>query len=231
MPRRKPVGVIRQPSRSGSGGEDGPEFIRCVAGREPQIHKLWSFSEVGITCEVHPFARIDVSDFSGDCFHTANASEIGRRVFIYGQNSINESVERLGILAPSCGTGVVWTEISWLPIRVVETDVATNVGIWQLALDLVLEEEASLGVARSLSVPTTFPVVRKILAQGRAASVTFTCGRDVWSGLKLSCATSTLAVMSRVMGRTTAWMVGLKNNFCVEILLVVSVSEISLFSL
>ena len=71
MPRRKPVGVIRQPSSSGRGGEDGLDFIRCVGRREPQIHKLWSFAEDGITRKVHPFARIDVGDFSGDCFHTA----------------------------------------------------------------------------------------------------------------------------------------------------------------
>ena len=42
-------------------------------------------------------------------------------------------------------------KISWFPIRVGETDVATNVGLSQLALDLALEEEAPIGVARSLS--------------------------------------------------------------------------------
>ena len=36
MSRREPVGVIRQPSSSGSGGEDGLEFIRCVGRRQPQ---------------------------------------------------------------------------------------------------------------------------------------------------------------------------------------------------
>ena len=70
-------------------------------------------------------------------------------------------------------------KISLLPIHVGETDMATNVGLPQLALDLVSEEEASLEVARSLSVPITFPVIQKMLAQGRAASVTFACGRDV----------------------------------------------------
>ena len=60
-------------------------------------------------------------------------------------------------------------KISWFPIRVGETDVATNVGLPQLALDLIS------------------------------------------------------------MGRTTAWMTGLMNNgynFCIEILLVLSVAEI-----
>ena len=57
-------------------------------------------------------------------------------------------------------------KISLFPICVGKTDVATNVGLPQLALDLVLEEEASLGVTRSLLVPITF-------------SVTFTCGRYV----------------------------------------------------
>ena len=89
MHRLKPVGVTRQPSSSGSGGEYGLEFIRCVGGREPQIHELWSFSKEVITRKVHTFARIDVGKSSGDCFHTAYATEIGRRVFIYSQKSIN----------------------------------------------------------------------------------------------------------------------------------------------
>ena len=83
MPRRKPVGVIRQPSKSGGGADDRLEFICCLVRREPLIHELWSFAEDGITSEVHPFARIDIGDFSGDCFRTAYASEIGRRVSIY----------------------------------------------------------------------------------------------------------------------------------------------------
>ena len=122
-------------------------------------------------------------------------------------------------------------KISLFPIRVGETDMATNVGLPQLALDLVSEEEASLGVARSLSVQITFLVVRRMLVQGRPASVTFACGRDVWHGLKLSCAAFTLAVMRGVMGRTTAWMAGLTNNgkiFRVGIPLAVSVSGITL---
>ena len=98
---------------------------------------------------------------------------------------------------------------------------ATNVGPWQITLDLVLEEEASLGMAWSLSVLLMFPVVQKMSAQGRAVSLPFAYGRTVWRGLKLCCATSTSEVTRRVMGRTTAWMVGLMNNVCVGILLVV----------
>ena len=179
MPRRKPVIAIFQPSSSGSGGENGLEFICCVGGREPQIHVFWSFTEDGITREVHPSARIDVRDFSGDCFHTAYATEIGRRVFIYGRKSINGSIEWLGVPAPLAVLGFLGLKKYSFPIRVGETDVATNIGLWKLALDLGSEEEAPLGVARSLSVPITFPVVREMRTQGRAASVTFACGRDV----------------------------------------------------
>ena len=115
MPRRKPVGVIRKPSNSGSGADDRLEFIHYVGGREPQIHKLWIFAEDSITREVHPFARIDVGDFRVDYFRTAYATEIGRRVYIYGQKSINGSVEWLGVPALSCGTGFTWTENILVP--------------------------------------------------------------------------------------------------------------------
>ena len=102
---------------------------------------------------------------------------------------------------------------------------ATNVRLQQLALDLVLEEEAFLGMARSLFVPITFRVVRKMLAQVCPASNTFACRRDVWHRLKISCTTSNWTVISGVLGRTTACMVWLMNNgynFRVGILLVVS---------
>ena len=124
--------------------------------------------------------------------------------------------------------GLLGLKISLFPIHIGEKDVATNVGLWQLALDLVSEEEASLGVARYLYIPITFPVVWKMRAQGRAMSVTFVCVRDVWRGIKLSCATSTSTVTSGVIGRAIVWMVGLMNNSCVEILLIVSVSKITL---
>ena len=81
-----------------------------MGGGEPQIHKLLSFAEDRITRKVHPFTRIDVGDFSRDCFYTAYVTEIVRKVFIYGQKSINGSVEWLGVPAPPCDTGVTWTE-------------------------------------------------------------------------------------------------------------------------
>ena len=115
MTRRKPVGVIRQPSNSGSGADVRLEFIRCVGSREPQIHELWIFAEDGITREVHPFAWIDVGNFSRDCFRTTYATEIGHRVSIYGRKWINGSFEWLGVPAPSCDTGVTWTENILVP--------------------------------------------------------------------------------------------------------------------
>ena len=115
MYRRKPFGVILQPSISGSRDEDGLEFIRCVGGRDPQIHKLWSYAKDGITRKVHALTRIYFGDFSGDCSCANYAAEIGLRVFIYGRKSINGSFEWLGVPAPSCDIGVTWTENILVP--------------------------------------------------------------------------------------------------------------------
>ena len=81
-----------------------------MGGKEPQIHELLFFAKDILTRKVHPFAWIDVGDFSEYCFRTASATEIGRRMFMYGRISINGSVEQLGVPAPSCGTVVAWTE-------------------------------------------------------------------------------------------------------------------------
>ena len=56
---QEPVGAIRRRYGSGSGDEDGPEFIQCADGREPHIHKVWNFGEDGVTCEVHPTGQFD----------------------------------------------------------------------------------------------------------------------------------------------------------------------------
>ena len=110
MTKHETFRVICQPLSSDSGADDGLDFICCVGGREPQINKLWSFAEDRITCEVHSFVQITVGNFSGDCFQTDYATEIGRRVAIYGQESTNRSVKGLDVPAPFCNTGVAWTE-------------------------------------------------------------------------------------------------------------------------
>ena len=70
MPRREPVGDIRPPFNSGSGDDDGLEFIRCVGGQKPEIHEVWTFGDDRITHEVHPFAHVDIGAFLRDCFGT-----------------------------------------------------------------------------------------------------------------------------------------------------------------
>ena len=110
MTRREPAGAIRQPYNSGSGADDGLDFIRCVGGRQPQIQKVWSFGNDGITREVHPFARLDVGAFSKDCFGTNQLAEYGHRVSMCGRNSIDVSVECLGFPRFGCDDGPLWND-------------------------------------------------------------------------------------------------------------------------
>ena len=62
MTRREPVGSIRWPSDSGSGDSEGPEFIRCVDGRETHIHEFWAFGDYGVTREFQSTELVDVGD-------------------------------------------------------------------------------------------------------------------------------------------------------------------------
>ena len=220
MNRRKPVGVICQPSNSCSGDGNELEFICSVGGREPHIHKLWSFSEEGITPEVH-----------GDCFHTAYATEIGCKVFFYGRKIINGSVEWLGVPVPSSGTGVAWTENISAP----NSRWGDGRGYKHWAS--TTRSRPCFG-GRSVPWRDKVPFCPnyvlsspKMLAQGRPTSMTFACGRDIWHRLKLSCMTFTSTVTSGVMIWTTAWMAWFMkhgNNFRVRIPLVISVAEIPL---
>ena len=56
MARWDTVGSIFQTSDDGSGDKYGPEFIRCVDERDPQIREAWTFGEDSVTFQVHPTA-------------------------------------------------------------------------------------------------------------------------------------------------------------------------------
>ena len=54
--------------RSGRGGEFEAAYIRCINGREPRDFELLDFTGDGI-CEVHPYARVQISNnFVGRLF-------------------------------------------------------------------------------------------------------------------------------------------------------------------
>ena len=114
MTQRRKFGSIRRPSKSGRRVSKGPEYIRCVDGREPQIYEVWCFGSDSITPEVHPIAQVDVGagvvgQLLSD-YHTTN----GRRISILGQISINGSVEYLGIPDFHITGGTMWVDnIMW----------------------------------------------------------------------------------------------------------------------
>ena len=74
-------------------------------GRDPQIHEVWNFGEDGVTPEVHSTAQVDVGARFVGKFATNYLTENGRRIPMFGVNSINGSVQWLGVPAPlrTCG--------------------------------------------------------------------------------------------------------------------------------
>ena len=97
MTRCIPVGSIYRPSKSGSGGTKGPEFIRCVEGQDPQMHEIWCFGSDGITREFHPTAQLYFGDGVVGQLWSDYLAENRRRIPILIQISINGIVEILGI--------------------------------------------------------------------------------------------------------------------------------------
>ena len=113
MVRREPVGSIGWPSNSGSGNTEGPEFIQCVDGREPQIHEVCDFGDDGIMCEVHPTLQVDFGAVVVGEFASNYLTESGRRIPIFGRICINGSVEYLDVPdlhrtgGPSCNDNLM----------------------------------------------------------------------------------------------------------------------------
>ena len=71
------------------------------------------FSEE-VICEVHPFARIQISDnFTGETFHTSFVNEKACQVDFLSRRSVNGSVQWINVPRPFCENGVAtaaWTE-------------------------------------------------------------------------------------------------------------------------
>ena len=97
MARRDTVGSNRWPSNADSDNEDRPQLILCVDRLQPQIHEVWTFGDDGVTHEVHPTARIDVSTgFFGE-LATNYLTPSWRRFPMFGRIPINGSVKILGV--------------------------------------------------------------------------------------------------------------------------------------
>ena len=196
-----------------------------MGGREPQIHKLWIFSEDGITCEVHPLARITVGDFSRDCFHTNYATEIGRRVAIYVRKFINGSVDCLGIPAPFCDTGVAWTDNILFPSPRCGDRFRVGDWGWETQPGFLIGADdpwRSVVPDRPAYLPRSPP-------ENARATVFHVCDTRLWENplawAQISCTPTTLAVMSGLIGLMATGMIfgtnRLINNFCVKLPLVV----------
>ena len=109
MVRQEPVGAIHRPSGSSSGDQDGPKFIHCVDGRQPEIHEVWTFGEDSFTCEFHTTARIEIGAFVGECVAANYLTKTWNRIPMFGSNYINGSVEWIGVPNFLSNYGPPWT--------------------------------------------------------------------------------------------------------------------------
>ena len=103
---RQPIGSIFRTSNPGIRSTRDTEFIRCVDGWHPQIHRLLCLGFDNITKEVHPTAQVEfIYGIVGE-FMTNYLAENGRRIVIIRQPSINGSIQLLGIPDFVLGSGL-----------------------------------------------------------------------------------------------------------------------------
>ena len=99
-----PMGSIHRTLDSSSGSTKYTDFIQCVDGREPQIHKFWCLGLDGITREFHPTAHVEVSAGAVEKFVTDYLAKNECQINIIRQLSINDSVQFLVFSDQSWGT-------------------------------------------------------------------------------------------------------------------------------
>ena len=110
MSGEKPVVFIDATFDYSNEDAEGPELIRCVGGRKPQVNEVWTLGEDGVTREVRTKAQVDVgTGFIGE-FATDYLTEIWRRFCMFGRNYINRSVQWLVVPDFLRTDGPTWTD-------------------------------------------------------------------------------------------------------------------------
>ena len=186
MPRLKPFGAICQPFNSSSRANDGLEFICCVGRQHPQIHEVWTFADDGITYKFHPFARVDVGNFSGECFGTNYFAEMDTDCTCTAENILMGVSSGSAFFALVAMMNFLGLKISYVPICVGDTDAMLKIGHGGVNLAVTTSALTSFGVEPSLPVRLTLTGVRKMRAPLLDASVTLSFGNTVWGAPKVS---------------------------------------------
>ena len=104
------MGSVCRNSDSGSRGTKCVEFIQCIDGDKPQIHKIWCPSSDGITRGVHLTAQIYVGAATVGPFTTNFLSENECNIPVIRQIYINGSVKILDISADAWGCRLPFIE-------------------------------------------------------------------------------------------------------------------------
>ena len=97
MIRSRPIGSTRRISDYGSRGTIDVDLIRCVDGRDSQIHWMWCLGSDSVTRETYQISQLEVGDVTMGKFIKNFIYENRRRISIIVQLYINGSVQLLGI--------------------------------------------------------------------------------------------------------------------------------------
>ena len=83
------VVAILWPSDSGYGDSDRSKFVRCVDGREPEVHKVLIPGDDKITSKVHPTAQVYFVLWISRDFATNHFTKTGSRTSNFCKKIIN----------------------------------------------------------------------------------------------------------------------------------------------
>ena len=125
-----PVESMNITSDYGIGDAEVFKFIQCVDRLDPHIHEVWTFGEDGVTPEVDPIARVDIGAGVVGELATDYLTSSWRRIPMFGNFSINRSVEWLGITDFHRTNGPPWTANILSPSPSWETGGSTTNPNW-----------------------------------------------------------------------------------------------------
>ena len=118
MPLLARVQASCWPSESGCGSVDQSKFVRCVDGRDPEVHEFWIWGDDGIIPKLHLTAWVDIKYWVTCDFATNNFTENGSSTVILSKNSLMEVLGFWALLIHWGPAGLTGLKISCVPVCV-----------------------------------------------------------------------------------------------------------------
>ena len=179
MATLEPDRAIRQPSGSGSGDDDGIEFIRCVGGKQPKIHEVWRLETTELRPKSIPQRELTSALSLATVLRPITLLEIGVRCHCSEENQLMKVFNEWAILTFSGTMHLLGLSISWRLVLIGGAEVPVPIRTWVVVLEVTPTIFISIGIGLFATFQFTISGSLKTQAALGATPVTVSSERTI----------------------------------------------------